>query len=291
MSLPALFRTALLAILLITFGAGRSWASSPNAFSVLAAREGERSRLIEAQSKWLQAVSQSWVLRMDALLKWFDAQDKLLDLKRKRAYLFYELRDLRNARRATEIAEQRERNLADRDQRRSETASPVRVWPSLFDHPTLRDQAGNLLQVLAARTESNSGVLSANYSQSQRHIGELKRQLLRTPISHEQRTAAAKFLRQLDHQLRQPHRDGDSLAKIVEAELRRRTDDRDPFHRLTAQIDAAERVGDLARLRQLAETIRQATTLTSGQRRELNEQGRMAYAAAKQRLTVLVHRR
>ncbi|EMI57371.1 hypothetical protein [Rhodopirellula sallentina] len=129
-----------------------------------------------------------------------------MDLKKKRAALYWALKALKEEQTSKENEESKARNRERTEalrRRRSEDISAV--WPTVFQHRDLRRDAAGLRQQIAQYSEENSGALSMCYAKCSLYLRRLHR-TLRTELdglTMNQQTMLRTYLREIEEELQE----------------------------------------------------------------------------------------
>ncbi|MGB7347929.1 MAG: hypothetical protein WBD20_27135 [Pirellulaceae bacterium] len=195
----------------------RTRAAGDNHYSLMVAKEQERAKLITAYTDMYNAYIAGEKSKLEMIQQMQEIQSKALDLKEKRALMYWALKKLRADNFQAEYDKRVAENKTQTAQRSQTTAADISaVWPSLFSHRELRTDSESLRKNLAAYSPSNSGPVSICLVKCTGDIARLLRllnnDLQGIPIA--QRAELQKYLRKLKAELNQPYSQNSYIANL-----------------------------------------------------------------------------
>lgn len=278
-----------------------------NRYTVMAAKEAERADLVSAYSDLYRAYLEGVRTEVEVIREMQEVQSKYLDLKEKRALLYWTLRNLRaenlKARRDATIARNRQRTEAYEAQ----TAESMSlVWPTVFRHRELSQNAKQLREALRQYSPENSGPLSICCSRCESHIKSLQEKLNQNlvGISVQQRAALRRYLRKLGAEVNCAYTPSSYIVKLNEQDAIQSSfqvastefgdtnstpisvslvgDDMEIaslslYRSLAKSLVRAGKAGDKRQLVGLAAAIRDSELLTADYKKRLKEIGSRAF--------------
>ena len=281
--------------------------NSDNAYSLTIAREQEKAKLVQAYAQVYTAYLNGEKTKVEVMQQMQAVQSKAMDLKEKRALMYWTLKDLHKKNQQAKREATFTRNQRLTREAESATASSLSaVWPSLFSHRALRDEASSLRDDLQSYSLQNSGQLSVCYARCAKHIRELQRRLLTDldGLALEQRGVLVRYLRKLEDELKKSYSPSSYIVQLNSpspAPGRREAtkfasamndvepitvnlggDDRTLasfalYRSLLASLVRAAQQEDRARLTGLAVAIRESQLLTPEHKQRLNRIGSEAF--------------
>jgi len=231
-----------------------------------------------------------------------ELDSKKLDLKEKRAILYWTLKN----KRAQELAAKRKKHAESNQELTEKIEAQIESdfamgWPTAFEHRDLQVHAEALRRHLSTYGPQNSGPLSACYAKSVCEVRALSRMLHRDieGVPADQRARLQRYLRRLMEEVQGPYSSGsyivrlnaekipaeefisspvESLASVKPETLRLSGDDSDVasyalYRSLLASLVEAGDKGDRERLTELALMIQKSTLLNNGHKASLNALG------------------
>lgn len=195
----------------------RTRAAGDNHYSLMVAKEQERAKLITAYTDMYNAYIAGEKSKLEMIQQMQEIQSKALDLKEKRALMYWALKKLRADNFQAEYDKRVAENKTQTAQRLQTTAADISaVWPSLFSHRELRTDSESLRKNLATYSPSNSGPVSICLVKCTGDIARLLRllnnDLQGIPIA--QRAELQKYLRKLKAELNQPYSQNSYIANL-----------------------------------------------------------------------------
>lgn len=142
-----------------------------------------------------------------------------MDLKKKRAALYWALKALKEEQTTKDKEESKARNRERTEslrRRRSEDISAV--WPTVFQHRDLRSDATGLRQQISQYSEENSGALSMCYAKCSLYLRRLHRTLQTEldGLTMNQQTMLRTYLRELEEELQEPFDRNSNLYALAQ---------------------------------------------------------------------------
>lgn len=283
-----------------------------NHYSLLIAKEQERAKLVTAYTGLYKAYLEGAKTKIEVMKGMQEIQSTALDLKEKRVTQYWTMRNLRSER----FAKQRESAAASRARAEQEaslnSANLSAVWPSIFEHRSLRPTASRLRQSLRSYTPSNSGSLSICYAKCRSSMDTLNKLLSSEidGISLNQRANLKRYLRKLDSELQKNYSATSYVVSLNESPATDRSQQTDKatfashpptmagqesmkialtgddislaqlalYQSLVKALIRAGKTGDKQQLAGLAASIRNSDLLSDDHKNRLNKIGSRAFA-------------
>ncbi|TWT93840.1 hypothetical protein [Stieleria varia] len=288
----------------------RGRAGEANEFTVMAAQESAKADMVNAITAQYKAYLDGEKTKLEMMKTLQELESGALDLKEKRATIYWTLRKLREENLAEKRAQQIARNKEITTQDKEETAADLSpTWPSAFEHRELKPHADQLRENLMSYGPSNSGQLSACYAKCVSNMRSLHRVLGSgiDGVSVEQCAALRRYLRKLDAELQQNYRSDNYIASLVSspssqniadsdlqeeffidvkpAKLRFTGDNRQIasfaiYRSLLSAIVRAGAAGNTGELSTLAKQVRESSLLLPEHRESLKKIGSSVYKNA-----------
>ncbi len=282
-----------------------------NSYTVMVEKEKARAALITAYTQLYTAYVNGQKTRVECIKGMQEVSSGALDLKEKRATMYWTLKKLRSE----HLKERREKSVAfsqkrSQEQRERSASDFSATWPTVFQHRDLREHADSLLANLADYSPGNSGPLSVAYTRCAMDIRALNKRLMSDldGITLAQRAALRSYLRKLEVEIKReysssgyiaslntPHRlDTRSLAAKSPPSAARSSDfgpavltldgdDTDVasyalYRSILISLVKAGKKGDKERLRALASVIQETDLLKKEHKQSLNAIGSKLYS-------------
>ncbi len=282
-----------------------------NAYSLMIEKEKQRVALITAYTAAYKAYVRGEKTKVETIRELQKAASAALDLKEKRATMYWTMKKLR----AEELKQRREATITRNErlaaERESQTAADLSPsWPTLLSHRDLRPHAAALRNYLNEYSPQNCGQFSACYAKSVAEMRALHRLLTDDidGLTLTQRAGLVRYLRKLEEELKRPYsrtgyiaclnsaktptresppmilvsRPIQALEKVQPTSLSLGGDDTDLasyalYRSLLASLVKAGQTSDRAKLTLLAEMIRESDLLTRQQKASLSSVGSQIY--------------
>ena len=282
-----------------------------NQYDQMVAMEQSRAAVIEAVSKVRENYWRGEIARGQAMEQMQKVIGNSMDLKKKRALLYWALKSLREKETRAERENAYDRNKARTEklrERRSEDISPS--WPGIFDHPALKIDATELQETISNYSERNCGLLSICFTRSSVCMRRLHRTLA-NPIdglTMSQQGMLRAYLRELEQELQEPYSKKCNLYYLANSLPRKsppgvtanQTDQRSDvqnavqvalpltndtselasfalYQSMLASLAAAGQESDRGELKVLAKLINESSLLTSEHKAALKNIGSQIY--------------
>ncbi|WP_153557202.1 hypothetical protein [Roseimaritima sediminicola] len=185
----------------------RSREGKTNKFDLMKQVVAGRPALVEAISKIREQYWASEITRGEAIVKMQEAIGNSLDLKMKRAVIYWQMKELRQEKTAAEWQSTIERNKASTQELHDRTFEDISpTWPAIFQHAELRLEADRLLHAIRSYSPQDSGLLSTCYTKCKVSIRKLDR-ALHNPLpglTVEQQAMLRTYLWELEEELQRP---------------------------------------------------------------------------------------
>ncbi len=200
----------------------RTRADGTNQYDLMKEIVNQQPALVTALSKIQEQYWAGELKRAEAIIKMQEAIGNSLDLKMKRAVIYWQMKELRQEKKAEEHQATLERNYEQTQALQARTFEDISpTWPSILQHRALRDSATQLRKELRSYSPQNSGAISVCFSRCNVHLRKLERLLENDldGLTLQQRALLRTYLRELEESLQEPFESDGALYRLAKQDI------------------------------------------------------------------------